>query len=155
VEVLIEIWLKIFNYYILMGVEHMYGPYIAVKTFEHQIECFCPDGDHAVTLSINSGEIFEVTNKRTFRTANAWYYLVRFNDQCMFYMSLDDLEQYFMKEQLLSMLDIDLEINYLQFQINKALDTGDEAFFLNNSKKLKEVHVLKERLEEYLRKVAV
>jgi hypothetical protein len=70
-------------------------------------------------------------------------------------MAHEDLEQYFMKERLLSILDINLKINFLQFKINQALDTGDEASFMNFTKKLKESSDLKVKLEQYLSNVAV
>lgn len=138
-----------------MGEKRMFGHFIAVKTFEHQIHCFCPGGNHTDFLTINKGDIIEVTNDRKFTMANGWYYLVGINDRCIFYMALEDLEQYFMKEQLLSMLDTDLKINYLQFKINQALDAGDEAPFLNYTKKLKELSDLKVKLDQYLSNLAV
>jgi uncharacterized protein YpiB (UPF0302 family) len=49
---------------------------------------------------------------------------------------------------ILSMIDIELTLNYLQFKINHALDTGDEESFLNFTKKLKESRDLKVKLEQ-------
>lgn len=138
-----------------MGEKRMFGHYFAVKTFEHQIDCFCPDGNHAEYLTINKGDIIEVMNERKFTMANGWYFLVMINERCIFFMALEDLEEYFMKEQLLSMFDIDLKINHLQFKINQALDTGDEASFMNFTKKLKESNHLKVKLDNYLRNVTV
>ncbi|WP_257351025.1 IDEAL domain-containing protein [Pseudalkalibacillus decolorationis] len=133
----------------------MFGHLIAVKTFEHQIDCFCPGGDHANFLTINKGDIIEVTNERKFTMANGWYFLVGINDLCIFYIALEDLEQYFMKERLLSVLEIDLKINYFQFKINETLDTGDEASFLSYTNKLIESSELQVKLENYLNNEAV
>jgi IDEAL domain len=133
-----------------MGEKKMVGHYIAVKTFEYPIECFCPCGDHADVLIINKGDIIEVTNERKFTMANGWYFLVKINERCIFYMAHIDLEYYFIKEQLLSMLDIDLKINYLQFKINQALDTGDEVPFLNYTTEFKKINNLKGKFKTFL-----
>jgi hypothetical protein len=125
--------------------------FIVVKTFGHQIDCFCPGSDHADYLTINKSDIIEVTNDRKFTIGNGWYFLVVINSQCFFYMALEDLDKYFMKGKLLSILDIELKINNLQFHVDKALDIGDEVTFLNYTKKLKESNDLRVKLEEYLR----
>ena len=133
----------------------MIGHYIAVTMFEHKIDCFCPGGDHTDFLTINEGDILEVTAERKFTVTNGWYFLVRFNEHCIFYMSLEDLEQYFIKEQLLSMLDMDLTINHLQYKINQALDTGDKTSFMSFTEKLKEASDFKMKLEQYVSSLAV
>ena len=71
----------------------MFGHYIAGKTFSHKIDCFCPGGHHADVLKIQKGDLINVTNERKF-TMHGWYFLIGFNDICMFYMALADLEQY-------------------------------------------------------------
>jgi hypothetical protein len=124
--------------------------FIAVKTFGHQIDCFCPGGDHADFLTINKSDVIEITNARKFTIGSGWYFLVVINSQRFFYMALEDLDKYFMEEQLLSILDIELKVNYLHFQVDQALDIGDEASFLNYTKKLKESNDLWVKLEEYL-----
>ena len=63
---------------------------------------------------------------------------------------LNDLENFIRQEQLIAMLDIDLQINYLKFKIDQAFDTGDEASFRDVSKKLIESNELKLKLERYL-----
>ncbi|KMY51760.1 IDEAL domain-containing protein [Peribacillus loiseleuriae] len=128
--------------------------FIALKTFEHQIDCFCPGGEHAEILILNEGDIIEVTNERKF-TMRGWYFLVSINNKNMFFMAHDDLEMYFMKEQILSVLDLDLHINYLQFKINEALDVGDETTFLNYTNKLIQSSELQAKLKMYLDAVEV
>jgi hypothetical protein len=130
----------------------MVGYYIAVKTFEHLIECFCPGGNHADVVTINKGDIIKVTNERKFKMANGWYFLVEVNGRCIFYMALEDLEYYFIKEQLSSMFDIELKRNYLKFKINQALDTGEETSFMNYTTELKKINNLKEKFKTFLNK---
>jgi hypothetical protein len=124
--------------------------YIAVKTFQYPIECFCSSSDHTYYLTIHGGDIVEVTDERKYMMANGWYSLVKINERSIFYIALYDLEDFFRKEQLLAMIDIDLQINYLQFKINQAFDTGDEASFIDISKKLNESSELKLKLERHL-----
>lgn len=133
----------------------MVGHYIAIKTFEHQIACFCPGADHAEHITINKGDIIEVTAERKFTMAYGCFFLIDINERYVFYMAFEDLKQYFMKELLLSTLDITLKINYLQYKINQALDLGDEASFMNFTKELKENREFNVKLEKYLTNMAV
>lgn len=124
---------------------------IAKETFTHQIECFCPGSIHATTLTINKMDIIEViTNEQNFTYNNGWYVLAIINNHGHFYISLEDLEQYFELGKLVSDLDLDLKVNYLHFQIDQALEKRDEALFLNHTKILKESSDLKVKLEQYI-----
>ncbi|MCP3738161.1 IDEAL domain-containing protein [Rossellomorea sp. BNER] len=127
--------------------------FIAVESFEHQIDCFCPGGIHAELLRINKEDIIEVTKDCNFVMDKGWYVWVVINDHCSFYMALEDLEKYMMKGLLISRLDLDLKINYLQFLIDQALDKGDEVSFLKYSTILKDSSEFKAGLENYYREV--
>ncbi|MEK3990067.1 MULTISPECIES: hypothetical protein [Robertmurraya] len=130
-------------------------PYIAVKTFDHQVDCFCPDADHSEVITIQRGDILEITPERKYTVINGWYALVIINQSFSFYMAVEDIEWYFTKEQLISMLDVDLQINYYQFKINQALDEADEISFMNFTEKMNDSNEMKEKLQMYLRNVAV
>jgi len=130
-------------------------PYIAVKTFDHQVDCFCPDADHSEVVTIQRGDILEITPERKYTVINGWYALVIINQSFSFYMAVEDIEWYFTKEQLISMLDVDLQINYYQFKINQALDEADEISFMNFTEKMNDSNEMKEKLQMYLRNVAV
>ena len=110
--------------------------YIAVKTFQYPIECFCSSSVHTYDLTINRGDIMEITDEQKYTIDNGWYFLVKINERTNFYIPMNDLESFIRKEQLIAMLDIDLQINYLKFKIDQAFDTGDEASFKDFSKKL-------------------
>lgn len=128
----------------------MFGTFISRKKFELQIDCFCPEAIHANVLTINKGDIIEVTNDYKFTMENGWYVLVKFTSQRIFYIGFEDLEYHFMKERLLNKLDIDLSINYLQFKINQSLEAGDKERFIHFTNDLKELSEFKVRLEQYL-----
>lgn len=129
--------------------------FIALKTFVHQIDCFCPGGEHADYITINKGDVIEITEERNFTEGNGWYFLIGINDQCFFYMAIEEMEQYVAKEQVISIVDMNLKMNYLQFKINQSLDSLDEASFVNYTNQLNEVSDLKETLDQYLYKVSV
>jgi hypothetical protein len=130
-------------------------PYIAVKTFDHQVDCFCPDADHSEVVTIQRGDIIEITPERKYTVINGWYALVIINQSFSFYMAVEDIEWYFTKEQLISMLDVDLQLNYYQYKINQALDEADEISFMNFTEKMNDSNEMKEKLQMYLRNVAV
>lgn len=130
-------------------------PYIAVKTFDHQVDCFCPDVDHSEVVTILKGDIIEVTPERKYTVINGWYALVIINESFSFYIAVEDLEWYFSKEQIVTMLDVDLKLNYYQYKINQALDAGDEKSFMNYTEKMNDSNEMKVRLDMYLRNVAV
>lgn len=125
--------------------------YIAIEQFEHQVDCFCPDGDHVNILHFKKGDFIEVTPDQKY-TFLGWYALVVINGQQVFYMAIEDIEKYFMNEYISSQLDIDLKINYLQYKIDQDLETGDRDSFAENSRKLSETCILKEELEYYIAK---
>lgn len=130
-------------------------PYIAVKTFDHQVDCFCPDADHSEGVTIHRGDIIEITPERKYTVINGWYALVIINQNFSFYMAVEDIEWYFTKEQMISMLDMDLKVNYFRYKINQALDEGDEISFMNFTEKMNDSNEMKEKLHMYLRNVAV
>jgi hypothetical protein len=130
-------------------------PNIAVKTFDHQVDCFCPDAEHSEVVTIHKGDIIEISSERKYTVINGWYALIVINQRCSFYMAVEDLEWYFLKEQIASMLDVDLQMNYYHFKINQALDEGDEESFMSFTEKMNESNELKEKLDMYLRNVAV
>lgn len=133
----------------------MFAPYISTKEFAHNIDCFCPDTTHEMVMTINKGDIIEVLGERTFTMTNGWYFLVKVNNQEMFYMAIEDLEYYVMKERLISLLDLALKMNYSQFKINQSLEVGDKSLFMTSTNNLKELSNLKLKMEEYVSQVAV
>jgi uncharacterized protein YpiB (UPF0302 family) len=134
----------------MKGVKKMDQHYIAVEAFQYPIECFCSSSVHTYDLTINRGDIMEITDEQKYTIDNGWYFLVKINERNNFYIPINDLENFIRQEQLIAMLDIDLQINYLKFKIDQAFDTGDEASFRDVSKKLIESNELKLKLERYL-----
>ncbi len=70
-------------------------------------------------------------------------------------MAMEDLEQYILNENIKSMLDIDLKINYLQYKIDQDLESGDKASFARHTNLLSETRKLKEELENYFNDITL
>ncbi|WP_163581419.1 IDEAL domain-containing protein [Gracilibacillus saliphilus] len=124
--------------------------FIVGQSFSHQIECFCPGSIHTEVLRIEQADIIKVTNERKYIIGNGWYFKAVVVDYYCFYIALEDLEYYNAKGQILLMEDIELSLNYLNFQIDQALDNKDEANFRLFSEQLIEVNQLKVKMEKYL-----
>jgi hypothetical protein len=133
-----------------MGEKHMFRHFIARKSFEHQIECFCPDRHHAGLVTIHKGDLIELTNERQFIPDKGWYFLIGMNEEGHFYMALEDLENYYDSGQLISLVDLELKENYCKYKVNVALDSGDEATFMAFTSELKDTRQLKEKINKHL-----
>ncbi|MBT2686613.1 hypothetical protein J7I93_00285 [Bacillus sp. ISL-47] len=129
--------------------------YIAINTFQHDIDCFCPDAYHAFSITIPKGNLIEVTPERKFTMAKGWYVFVVINEQHAFYMAIEDLEQYIKNENILSSMDLDLKINFLQFKIDQDLERGDESSFAIHTNLLNELRKLKVELANHLSTITV
>lgn len=126
--------------------------FIAEIMFEHQIDCFCPDAGHADVVTISKGDIMEVTNERRYIDDFGWYFLIFINKSRDFFIAIEDLEHYFKCGYILSLVDLDLKVNYLQFKIDQTLEKGDEESFLQHTKKLTEANKNKSKLEIYVQR---
>ncbi len=131
----------------------MHHYFIVNKQFQHFVECFCPDGEHEDWLTINRGEFLEVTNERTYVLDQGWYNMVILNSEKSFYMALDDIEKYFLKGYILSLMDLELRINHLTYKVDQSLSQGDEDSFLDATNGLKKFEELKTKLEAHVNKV--
>lgn len=122
----------------------MVNHFIAVQSFLHRIECFCPDKVHEEIVKINQADIIRVLPEGTY--IKGWYLLVEINHHC-FYIAIEDLEYYYSNGLLYSKLDIELELNYLNYLIDESLDLADEGKFKEISKEWIKVKRCNEKLE--------
>lgn len=126
--------------------------FIATETFDHQIDCFCPGEKHEELMTILKGAVVEVTQERRFSEHKGWYVLIIVNQYCVFFIAAEELDKYVKEERLLSLIDIELKINFLQHQIDKTLDKVDKGTFIDTTNELKRVYDLKLHLENYIKK---
>ncbi|OAH54326.1 MULTISPECIES: hypothetical protein [Bacillaceae] len=131
----------------------MHRHFIVAKSFGHQIDCFCPDGEHADYIVLNKADVIEITNERKNMMDYGWYFMIIINHHRQFYIALEDLDKYFVEGRMMSLFDLELRIIYLNYQIDKALDKGDEPSFLAETKKLKEASILQTHLQRFLHNV--
>ncbi len=131
----------------------MHQYFIVNQEFEHVVECFCPDGDHEYMLTVKRGDFLEVTNERTYVLDNGWYILVLLNSNKKFFMAIEDLDKYFTEGHILSLMDLELNINHLKFLVDQSLGRGDEDFFFEATNRLKNSHELKTKLEDHLNNI--
>jgi hypothetical protein len=123
----------------------MVNHFIAVQSFLHQIDCFCPDKQHSDFVKINQTDIIRILNERTYNEVNGWYVLVEINYDC-FYIAVEDLDHYNSQGLLYSELDLELQLNYLNFHIDESLDQADEGKFKEVSSRWLELKMLNEKL---------
>ncbi|MGF2614309.1 IDEAL domain-containing protein [Rossellomorea vietnamensis] len=102
--------------------------YIAVQSFLHEVDCFCPDKEHLDWLKVRQGDIINIQHERTYNMVNGWYVLIEVNDSS-FYIAVEDLNQYYIRGLFISEIDIELRVNYLKFRIDEALENSDEGKF--------------------------
>ena len=127
--------------------------YIVTDTFTHQIDCYCPGEEHVDVLTLKEGDVIEVTPDGKFTFGNGWYFLIVINYQSPIYLSLDDLEHYYRRGQILSSYDLELKSNYIQNKINQALDTKNKDSFLNYTSELNHLSNLKEKYNTFLTRI--
>ncbi|KAA9021591.1 IDEAL domain-containing protein [Niallia endozanthoxylica] len=133
----------------------MYRHFIVKETFKHRKECFCPNQAHAHEVPIHEGDVIEIINDRRYIVDKGWYFLISLNNLYDFYLSLEELEYYYAKGVIESIADVELSLNYIQFKIDEALDTGDEELFCHFTQKYIETRALMLKIENYVQKVAL
>ncbi|XQY92426.1 hypothetical protein ACNRWW_02985 [Metabacillus sp. HB246100] len=127
----------------------MHQYFIATESFDHIVDCFCPDSRHEDTLKIYENSLIEITEDRKF-IMDRWYILIVLNTSWQFYMALEDVENYFKEGKMMTSMDLELKLNYVTYKLDEALAKRDEAAFVHHSKTQKKLCHLKERLHAYL-----
>ena len=106
------------------------------KPFKHQIDCFCPYEEHSDFFQFDSGDIIEVTRERKYVSGVGWYFLLIINNKYSYYTSINDIEAYYEEQKICSLLDLELEINCISFQVDQALDMKKEQLFSRSAMEL-------------------
>jgi hypothetical protein len=94
----------------------------------HSIEYPMGGSSHSGEVHISRGDIVSIYHDQTYKRAGEWYVPVEAN-QRSFNMNTDDLKHFCTQHVLLSEMDIELQLNVLHFQIDKALDLADKKKF--------------------------
>ncbi|TRZ38048.1 hypothetical protein CEQ21_21790 [Niallia circulans] len=121
----------------------MQNQFLVVKPFQYMVECTCPRPDHTFFLDLHKGDIITVTEEKKYVDSLGWLMLVMINDYSV-YMFVQELEDFIDEEKIVSVLDMELKRNYLQFKVNESLDTLDKEGFEQYAK---ELTIVKEMVE--------
>lgn len=123
---------------------------IVRESFDHHIDCFCPSQDHYEVFHFKRGDLVEVTEESKYMMEMGWYFLLRINNQDSYYISIHDIESYYEDKKLSSILDLELEINHLEYKVDQALILNEEEQFHISVTKL---IPLKELFSEVIKRV--
>ncbi|MDE5053241.1 hypothetical protein [Niallia taxi] len=116
----------------------MQNQFLVVKPFQYMVECTCPRPDHTFFLDLHKGDIITVTEEKKYVDSLGWLMLVMINDYSV-YMFVQELEDFIDEEKIVSVLDMELKRNYLQFKVNESLDILDKEGFEQYAKELAKV----------------
>lgn len=113
----------------------MENNYVVVKPFSYMIECTCPRPDHSYVIDLHKGDILTITEEKRYVDSLGWLMLVLINDHSV-YMFVDELEDFVEEGKIYSIVDLELQINYLEFKVNEMLDVMDKEKFEGFAKEL-------------------
>lgn len=128
------------------GEFYMDTHFIIMKPFCHEVGCCCPEQQHQHIINFRQGDIWTITNNRKYVDGLGWYCLIDINNEFQFFIYVDDIQELHAKGSICSIWDLDLKINYLNFKINKALDTHDREAFLSLSNELRHAQQVKSKM---------
>ncbi|TVP83495.1 MAG: hypothetical protein EA344_09240 [Alkalicoccus sp.] len=121
----------------------MVDNYIAAHSFLFPIG----GSSHSGEVQISRGDIVSIYKDQMYKRADEWYVPVEVN-QRSFNMNMEDLKHYCSEHALLTEIDIELQLNCLHFQIDKALDLADKKKFNEVSKQWIETKKLSGKLSD-------
>ncbi|MGO4889292.1 hypothetical protein ACJ2A9_16205 [Anaerobacillus sp. MEB173] len=117
--------------------------YIVVKkAFEHKVDCFHSGQQYRDVFRFNRGDVIEITQERKYIAELGWYFRVNINNIVSYFMSISAIENYYRENKVCSLLDLELEVNYWDFQVDTALEKREENLFQTGAKQLKKVKEL-------------
>jgi len=121
----------------------MQNQFMVTKPFQYMVECTCPRPDHTFFIDLHKGDIITVTDEKKYVDSLGWLMLVMINDYSV-YMFVQELEDFINEEKIVSILDMELKRNYLQFKVNESLDKMDKESFEQYAKDLAKIKEMTE-----------
>ncbi|MCK1998518.1 hypothetical protein MPH47_15040 [Psychrobacillus psychrodurans] len=115
---------------------------IILEMFKQEVFCCCPGQKHQHIIEFHQGDVWTITNEQKYDDVLGWHFLVAVNREFQFLIQVDDIEKLFSEGRICSILDLELKIIHLNYQVNKALDEHDKESFslyaneLSNAKKV-------------------
>ncbi|MGO4887335.1 hypothetical protein ACJ2A9_06240 [Anaerobacillus sp. MEB173] len=99
---------------------------------------------------LSQGDIIELKNNCRFIPGIGWYVQVLINNIENEYILLNTIEAALMENKLAFIVDLEIELNVLSFQLNKALDDKNSTLFFTTVKRLNELNKIKHKAETHL-----
>ncbi|MYL35356.1 hypothetical protein GLW08_03425 [Pontibacillus yanchengensis] len=106
----------------------MYPSFVATTSFEHEVDRSL-DTTPSYTLSITKGDQLSLTEERRYVKGIGWCIKVFLNGEDSINLAIKELENLYQEEFIRSLMDVQLDLNYCQFKVDKALDDKDKETF--------------------------
>ncbi|WP_243387280.1 IDEAL domain-containing protein [Bacillus kexueae] len=126
----------------------MFTDFIVLSSFTHQIDCFCPCCYEDEVIMFKTGDQLILKDEHRHIPELGTYILVEVNNEKEYFISLADLESYYLQERICSFMDISLKENYLKYKIDEALKVRNEDNFRTYVQQYKQIQQLQQRLQE-------
>jgi hypothetical protein len=108
-----------------MAVNHRF---VVLKDYLYQPNCYCLNGQ-LQEMVIKRGYTLTITPEKKYIENIGWYFLIDIHSKYQVYISIYDFEKFYKQELICSFFDLDLELNYLEYKVNQALDAKDQTAF--------------------------
>ncbi|KGP72747.1 hypothetical protein [Pontibacillus yanchengensis] len=106
----------------------MYPSFVATTSFQHEVDRSL-DTTPSYTLSITKGDQLSLTEERRYVKGIGWCIKVFLNGEDSINLAIKELESLYQQEYIRSLMDVQLDLNYCQFKVDKALDDKDKETF--------------------------
>jgi hypothetical protein len=121
--------------------------FIVSETFGYETLCFCKTGEHRHQFTFNKDDIIEFKGGCQYSESHGLFYLVFVNNMYHFYMSVEEIDQYFLMGRFVSADDLKNNIIQIKNYIDYSLDVGDKDLFMHYSEKLIETNTMLSNFE--------
>ncbi|QCS54035.1 hypothetical protein [Priestia flexa] len=102
---------------------------VVIKAFSHEVSWCCPGESHQHVITFHQGDVWTLTDERKYIDSLGWHSLMDVNREFQCFISTEELQDLYLSGVICSILDVDLQMNHLNFKINEALDTQNRELF--------------------------
>ncbi|MFN7253447.1 MAG: hypothetical protein ACK4M9_22140 [Anaerobacillus sp.] len=117
------------------------------------VECLYYGSNYEKLVSgrqiLEIGDLLELKNQGRYIPKKGWFILVTINGKGNF-VFLKDLEKYLQEQWIKCLFDIELEKNFLHYQIDKSLNERNPDLFFKSSKRLRFICSLTDKIKPHL-----
>ncbi len=99
-------------------------------------------------LDLKKGDVLTITCEKKYVDLLGWFFLININGERQVYMSISDLEDYYLTGKICSFFDLALKINHLSYKVNQSLDCRNKKEFGMYSEQLRQWKEFQESVYE-------